>query len=585
LLPCKADDLVGQCIDIFHKDPSYQRRLLSDPRNFPHQAQIPLGEEILDLLISPVRDGNGAITSLMLTWSIVTEQVKADLENQRLQNMVENMPVNVMLLEPDDLTITYVNKTSKDTLRGLEHLLPCKVDDLVGQCVDIFHKDPAHQRRILANPSNLPHQAQIGLGEEILDLLVSAVNDKSGNYIGAMLSWSVITERVKADADNERLREMVDNMPINVMMCDPVDFTITYVNKTSINTLKPLQSLLPCPVDDLLGQCVDIFHKNPAHQRNILSNPGNLPFNANIELGEHTLKLNVAAIVDGSGEYLGPMLSWEVITAQIQLASRVGEVVESVASASSEMQATAESLSSLAEETNSQAAAVASASEQASANVQTVAAASGQLSASIEEISRQVAQASEMASKAVAQADLTNNTMQELDETAQKIGEVVQMINDIAGQTNLLALNATIEAARAGDAGKGFAVVASEVKSLANQTAKATEEISAQITGIQNATSGAVAAIKEISDMIGQINEVASGIASAVEEQTAATTEISRNVEEAARGTQEVSANIANVTEAATETGAAASQVLEASGELSRHGETLRGEIEKFLEN
>ena len=159
------------------------------------------------------------------------------------------------------------------------------------------------------------------------------------------------------------------------------------------------------------------------------------------------------------------------------------------------------------------------------------------------------------------------------------------MINDIAGQTNLLALNATIEAARAGDAGKGFAVVASEVKSLANQTAKATEEISGQISDVQNATVGAVSAIKSIGELINQINEVASAIASAVEEQSAATSEITRNVGEAAKGTQEVSSNITSVTEAAQESSSGANQVLEAAGELSRHSESLKSEVEKFLKS
>ncbi len=589
LLPVKADQLVGQCIDIFHKDPSHQRRLLSDPNNLPHNAQIKLGEEILDLLVSPVRDKDGEYIAAMLTWSIVTQKIKADAETFRLQQMVETMPVNVMMCDPKDFAITYVNKTSVDTLSPLEHLLPVKADQLVGQCIDIFHKDASHQRRILGDPNNLPYKAQIKLGEEILDLLVTAVRDRDGEYIGAMLTWTVVTQKVKADAEQARLKEMVDNMPINIMMADPEDFTITYINKTSVTTLKAVEHLLPVPADEVLGQCFDIFHKNPSVQRKRLADPSNLPYKTKIKLGEETLALDVAAIIDKQGQYLGPMLSWAVVTEQVKLIedfeSGVNVVVEAVASASTEMESTAQSLASIAEETDRQSTAVAAASEQASANVETVSAAAEQLSSSIAEISRQVSQSSEMAGKAVSEANSTNEIMQALADQANKIGEVVQMINEIAGQTNLLALNATIEAARAGDAGKGFAVVASEVKSLANQTAKATEEISAQITDVQNATVGAVSAIESIAQIINQINEIASAIASAVEEQSAATAEITRNVEEAANGTKEVSSNITNVTEAAKESNTSANQVLTAAGELSRHSEALKGEVEKFLKS
>ncbi|WP_316980310.1 methyl-accepting chemotaxis protein [Shumkonia mesophila] len=261
----------------------------------------------------------------------------------------------------------------------------------------------------------------------------------------------------------------------------------------------------------------------------------------------------------------------------------VGHVVGQVSSAATEMQSSSESMSATAEETTRQAAAVAAASEQASTNVQTVASAAEELSSSISEISRQVTQASQIASAAVTEAEQTNIKVQGLAQAANKIGEVVALITDIAEQTNLLALNATIEAARAGDAGKGFAVVASEVKNLANQTAKATDEIGAQISGIQSATQEAVSAINSITKTISKINEVNSGVASAVEEQGAATQEIARNVEQASAGTQEVSANIGGVSQAANETGAAAGQINRAAGELSRQSETLRAEVDKFL--
>jgi len=205
------------------------------------------------------------------------------------------------------------------------------------------------------------------------------------------------------------------------------------------------------------------------------------------------------------------------------------------------------------------------------------------LSASVREIGQQVEHSSKIASQAVVEADKTNATVEGLAETAQRIGDVVQLIETIAGQTNLLALNATIEAARAGDAGKGFAVVASEVKSLANQTAKATEDIRAQISEIQGSTGQTVEAIRSIGATIRQMSEIATTIASAVEEQGAATREIATNVHQAAQGTSDIATNIEGVSRAASDTGSAATQVLTVAGELSKQAETLRRDVDEFL--
>ncbi|MCG8695294.1 MAG: methyl-accepting chemotaxis protein [Minwuiales bacterium] len=267
------------------------------------------------------------------------------------------------------------------------------------------------------------------------------------------------------------------------------------------------------------------------------------------------------------------------------LEGSVKQVVESVAGAAGQMQAAAQSLSTTAEQASHQSTAVAAASEEATNNVQTVASASEELSASIQEITRQVADAEQTTKRAVETTRKTSETVQSLSEGADKIGEVVGLITDIAEQTNLLALNATIEAARAGDAGKGFAVVASEVKSLATQTTKATDEISAQITGVQTATKDAVSAIKEIGGVIEQISEIATAVASAVEEQNAATGEIARNVQQASAGTQEVSSNITGVQQAAGQTGQSAKVVLDASTGLTDEASTLRTQIDRFLSN
>jgi methyl-accepting chemotaxis protein len=261
----------------------------------------------------------------------------------------------------------------------------------------------------------------------------------------------------------------------------------------------------------------------------------------------------------------------------------VGEIVETVSSASTELESSAGTLTSSAERSQKLSSIVAAASEQASTNVRSVALATEEMTSSVNEISRQVQTSADIANDAVVQARKTNDRVAELSQAAARIGDVVELINTIAGQTNLLALNATIEAARAGDSGRGFAVVAAEVKALAEQTAKATGEISQQIIGIQSATHDSVAAIKEIGDTIGRMSEIASTIASAVREQGAATQEISRNVQRAANGTQQVSSNITDVQRGTSETGSASSQVLSAAQSLSRDSKRLKLEVGKFL--
>ncbi len=264
--------------------------------------------------------------------------------------------------------------------------------------------------------------------------------------------------------------------------------------------------------------------------------------------------------------------------------AEIGEIVQTVSSAAAEMQSTSQSMSAIAEETSSQATTVASAAEEASTNVQTVAAAAEELGSSIAEISRQMNVQTGAAEEAVGAAGTSDAEIKGLAEKVEAIGDVVSLITSIAEQTNLLALNATIEAARAGDAGKGFAVVASEVKNLANQTAKATEQIANQIQEVQDQTGQAVSAIADISTKIDRIREISTSVAAAVEEQNAASDEISRNTQQASAGTQEVSASIAGVREASDQAGVSAGNVNSASEDLARQSELLAMQVANFVE-
>jgi len=275
-------------------------------------------------------------------------------------------------------------------------------------------------------------------------------------------------------------------------------------------------------------------------------------------------------------------------TAQIEQLTRAfntgaSQALAAVAGASIDMQGTAERMSATAQQASAETRAAASAADQAAANVQTVATAASQLSASIREIAGRVAETTRIAEQAVSQIALGRDTVHELSRTAQQIGDVVGLINSIAGQTNLLALNATIEAARAGEAGKGFAVVASEVKSLATQTAKATEGITAQVAAIQGSTEKAVQAIKGVGEIIGRMSEIAAMVAAAIEEQETTTDAIARSVGEAASGTQSVSSHTAELSAVATAAQRSAEEVLAATSRLTTESEALRGEVDCFL--
>lgn len=573
----------GSIAQLFHKIPDLQTAL----ENLAGTKTVTslLGDRHIDVCLTPAKSPDGTSSGTIIAWEDVTSKKATEKDVSRIQSMMDNIPVNVMLANTD-LEITYVNPASVEKLKSLQQFLPVKAENLVGQNIDIFHKNPAYQRGILNDPSNLPARATIEVGPEKLDLLVSAVTDADGNYIGPMVTWEVITEKLRLEGEMIRVQNMMENIPINVLLANK-DFELVYMNPASYKQLKEIEHLLPKPVDQLVGQSIDIFHKNPEMQRRLLADPSNMPHRAKIKVGEETLDLLATAILDKDNNYIGPMISWSVISDQVKLAddfeSEIQGIVGVVTSSATEMEVSSKSLSGMADETARQSQVVAAASEEATRNVETVSSAAEELSASISEIARHVQEQSHMTSQAVGEADKTNDTIKELGAASTEIGQVVKVITSIAQQTNLLALNATIEAARAGEAGKGFAVVANEVKELARQTARATEEISEKIGAIQGSTNVAVTAIGSIGDSIRKINEISTTIASAVEEQTAATNEISRNVAEAARGTAEVTNNISGVSQAATDSGTAANDMQAAAQGLTQESVKLDEASAAFL--
>jgi methyl-accepting chemotaxis protein len=331
-----VENIIGTCIDIFHKNPAHQRGLLSDPANLPHSADIKVGRLIFNINVTSQIGADGAYIGNTLEWLDVTETRAKETEVARLQTAVGSAMTAIMMVDRD-LVVTYVNESTKTLLGRHRHAMAAvypgfDVDNIVGTCIDIFHKNPAHQRGMLSDPSNLPHSVDINVGNLIFNINVTAQVDTRGAYIGNTLEWLDVTEQRAKEIEIACLQSAVNGAEANLMMCD-ADLNITYANPAVIEMLRNREDILRArfpgfSVENLVGQSIDQFHKHPGHQRGLLANVSDLPARAEIKIADLEFEVNATAILGANGEYMGNMVEWKDITEQKDAERQIASLIE-----------------------------------------------------------------------------------------------------------------------------------------------------------------------------------------------------------------------------------------------------------------
>jgi methyl-accepting chemotaxis protein len=583
-LPISVDDIIGSTFDIFHKDPSYQQKLLKAPKkNFPRQAILEVSDEImLDLAASALYDDDGSFAGLQAVWSVATERLKVEADSALKSSMIEGAPINLMTCDLNGV-ITYLNPASVNTLKTIENHLPCRVDDIVGNAFDIFHKDPRFQQNLLSDPKrNFPRTALLDFKGVLLELTATVVLGGDGNPIGIQAAWSVVTDKIAREMDSALKTSMVEGASVNMMTTDDKG-VITYLNPMSKATLKKAEKLLPIKVDEMVGTSFDIFHKDPSYQQGLLSDiDRNFPRSSKFDYNGMALDLYATALRDSDGKAIGIQACWLDITESVAKEKREQEVSNGIKDNSSQVSSAATQMSSSAEQmtgnVNDVMGEINKTSEQTGAmrsQMDEIMSATEEMTSAIKEISGGAQEAAKISNEAVDTAQEANSIVAALGESSAEISNVIKAISTVAQQTNLLALNATIEAARAGEAGKGFAVVASEVKELAKETRGATDDITKRIEKIQTDTSRAVKSIESIAEIINRLSQIANTTASAVEEQSVTTSEMSKTIAEANAGAGEIAESMEKVTTQVTEVSSGVSQNADAARSLGELSEKL----------
>ncbi|MHC4974976.1 MAG: methyl-accepting chemotaxis protein [Planctomycetota bacterium] len=512
-----VDEVLGKSIDVFHKNPSYQRNMLNNPANLPHQAEIALGELTLDLNINPIFDENGEYTGTIVNWEDITAKKAAEAEAEKVTEMMRQLPLNVMLCN-SDLELTYMNETSFNTLKSIEHNLPVKAADMIGTCIDVFHVNPAHQRQLLANPrATLPYKTEIVIGGEDIELQADGVWDSSGEFLGCMASWTVITEQKKLKEEQEAAQKRDQERAADLQM--KVEQLLEIATAAGSGDLT---REVPFGGDDAMGQLAGGFQ----------------------------------TMIDN-----------------------ISSTLRDVAGGTNQIEAGSSQIASASQDLSEGAARQAANLEEISSSLEEITSMTSQNAENARQAAGLSEESQKSADRGQNEMNQMTDAMNEINQSSTEISKIIKVIDEIAFQTNLLALNAAVEAARAGEAGKGFAVVAEEVRNLAQRSAEAAKNTSAMIeesskrsaNGVQIA-SRVGEALEEIVTSTNKVNTLLGEIASASQEQADGVGQINKGVSELDKVTQQNAGNSEELASAAEETSAQVTSLRDLVGQFQIQG-------------